>query len=163
MGSSTAAPPSHGLGRGRIIRDRTTEMPVPIIGVRRCAVYKWKPGIWFPASSSSFSGVRGSSGIGPDPVSSCRSCMNCRCCFGGPLSSGLIVLIQILPVHNQSDTRMMECVGDWLPVQNIPRWWMRRQPDGRSLVINMNSVQNIHDATTKYEAILLFALRLGLF
>ena len=70
--------PSHGLGRGRVIRDRNTVMPIPILRVRRSAVYRWKPGIWFPASSSSFSGVRGSSGVGPDPVSSCRSCMNCR-------------------------------------------------------------------------------------
>ena len=116
--------PSHGLGRGRVIRDRTTVMPIPIFGVRRSAVCRCKPGIWFPASSSSFSGVRGSSGVGPAPVSSCCSCMNCRCCSGGPASSGVIVLIQILPLHDQSDTRMMTFIGDWLPVQNIPRrWW----------------------------------------
>ena len=112
--------PSHGLGRGRIIRDQTTVMPVLILGVRRSAVYRWKPGIWFPASSSSFSGDRGSSGIGPDTVSSCRSGMNCRCCSGGPVSSGVIALIQILPLHSQSDTRMMAFIGDWLLVQNIP-------------------------------------------
>ena len=116
--------PFHGLGRGRVIRDWSTVMPVPILGVRRSAVYRWKPGIWFPASSSSFSGVHGSSGIGPDPVSLCRSCMNYRCCSGGPASSGVIILIQILPLHNQLDARMMEFIGDWLPVQNIPRrWW----------------------------------------
>ena len=85
--------PSYGLRRGQVISDWTTVMPVPILGVRRSAVYRWKPGIWFPASSSSFSGVRGSSGVGPDPVSSCLSCMNCRCCSGGPVSSGVIVLI----------------------------------------------------------------------
>ena len=116
--------PSHGLGRGRIIRDQTTVMPVPILKVRRSAGYRWKPGIWFPASSSSFSGVHGSSGIGPDQVSLCRSCMKCRCCSRGPASAGVFVLIQILPLHHQSDARMMEFIGDSLPVQNIPRrWW----------------------------------------
>ena len=117
--------PSHGLWRGWVIRVRSTVMPVQILGVRRSAVYRWKPGIWFPASSSSFfSGVRGGSGIGPDPVSSCRSCMNSKCCSGGPASSGVVVLIQILPLHNQLDARMMVFIGDLLPVYNIPRrWW----------------------------------------
>ena len=103
--------PSRGLGIGRVIRDRTAELPVPILGVRRSAVYRWKPGTWFPASSSSFSGVRGSSGV--SPVLLCRSCMNCRCFSGGSASSGMILLIQILPLHNQPDIRMLEFVGDW--------------------------------------------------
>ena len=88
--------PSHGLGGGRVIGDRTAELSVPILGVRRTAVYRWKPGIWITAPSSSVSGVRGSSGVGPAPVSSCRSCMNCKCCSGGPAPSGVIVLI---PIH----------------------------------------------------------------
>ena len=52
------------------------------------AVYRWKPGIWITAPSSSVSGVRGSSGVGPALVSSCHSCINCKCCSGGPTPSG---------------------------------------------------------------------------
>ena len=88
--------PSHGLGGGRVIEDRTAELSVLILGVRRTAVYRWKPGIWFTAQSSSVSGIRGNSGVGPAPVSSCRSCMNGKCCSGGPAPSGVIVPIPIL-------------------------------------------------------------------
>ena len=40
-------------------------MSVPILGVRRTPVYRWKPGIWLTATSPSLSGVGGSSGVGP--------------------------------------------------------------------------------------------------
>ena len=43
----------------------TAGLSVPILGVRRTPVYRWKPGIWLTAPSSSLSGVSGSSGVGP--------------------------------------------------------------------------------------------------
>ena len=105
--------PSHGLGGGWAIRTWTAESSVPILGVRRSAVYRWKPGIWITASSSSVSGLCGRSGVGPAPVSSCRLCMNCECCSGGPTPSGVIVLIPI-----------------FLP--------LLFQPEGQAFVINTN-------------------------
>ena len=62
-----------------MITDRTAESSVPILGVRLSAEYRWKPGIWITASSSSVSGLRGFSGFVPAPVPSCRSCMDCEC------------------------------------------------------------------------------------
>ena len=46
---------------GQVIRDRTAGLSVPILGIRRTAVYRWQPGIWIAASSSSVSGACGSS------------------------------------------------------------------------------------------------------
>ena len=36
-----------------MITDWTAESPVRILGVRRSAVYRWKPGIWIAASNPS--------------------------------------------------------------------------------------------------------------
>ena len=63
-GTSTADSPI-ASGEGRVIRDRTAGVSVPILGVRRTTVYRWKPGIWLAAASSSVSGAGGSSGVGP--------------------------------------------------------------------------------------------------
>ena len=43
----------------------TAGLSVPILGVQRTPVYRWKPGIWLAAASSSLSGAGGSSGVGP--------------------------------------------------------------------------------------------------
>ena len=56
--------PSNGLGGGQVIRDGTAGLSVPILRVRRTAVYRWQPGIWIAASSCSVSGACGSSGVG---------------------------------------------------------------------------------------------------
>ena len=52
---------------GQVIRDGTAGLSVPILGVRRTAVYRWQPGIWIAASSCSVSGACGSSGVSPTP------------------------------------------------------------------------------------------------
>ena len=50
-----------------VIRDRTAGLSVPILGVRKPAVYRWESSVWITASSSSVSGVRRSTGVGPAP------------------------------------------------------------------------------------------------
>ena len=62
--------PMHGVNslrgqRGQVIGDRTAGLSVPILGVRRPTFYRWQPGIWIAASSSSVSGAGGSSLVGP--------------------------------------------------------------------------------------------------
>ena len=57
--------PSYSDGGGQVVRDRTAGLSVPILGVRRTPVCRWKPGIWLAAASSSLSGAGGSSGVGP--------------------------------------------------------------------------------------------------
>ena len=52
-------------GRRQAVGNGTAGLSVPILGVRRTPVYRWKPGIWLAATSSSLSGVGGSSGVGP--------------------------------------------------------------------------------------------------
>ena len=101
-GSSTSAPPV-ASGGGRVITDWTAESSVQILGVRRSAVYRWKPGIWIATSSPSVSGLRGISGVVPAPVSSCRSCLDCDCCSEGNSFPQSDCVIQILPLHNQPD------------------------------------------------------------
>ena len=59
--------PSDGLGGRQVIGDRTAELSVPVLGVRRPAVFTWKSGIWITASSPSVSGARWRSGVGPAP------------------------------------------------------------------------------------------------
>ena len=44
----------------------------------------------------------------------------------GSASSGGIVLIRILPFLNQTDTRMLEFVGDWCQCRTFPRRWIGR-------------------------------------
>ena len=43
--------PSDDLGGRQVIGDRTAGLSVPILGVWRPAVYRWKSGIWITASS----------------------------------------------------------------------------------------------------------------
>ena len=102
-GSLTSAPPM-APGAGRMITDWTAELSVQILGVRRSAVYRWKPGIWMAASSPSVSGIRRMSGVVPAPVSSCCSCLDCECCSGGNSFPRSDCVIQILPLHNQPDS-----------------------------------------------------------
>ena len=60
----SVADPCRG-GRRQGVINETAGLSVPILGVRRTPVYRWKPGIWLTATSSSLSGVGGSSGVGP--------------------------------------------------------------------------------------------------
>ena len=64
-GPSISAPPLASGGGGQVFGDRTAGLSVPILGVRRPTFYRWQPGIWIAASSSSVSGAGGSSGVGP--------------------------------------------------------------------------------------------------
>ena len=63
--SKSDPPPPIAAAGGQVVRDRTARLSVPILGVRRTPVYRWKPGIWLAAASSSLSGAGGSSGVGP--------------------------------------------------------------------------------------------------
>ena len=106
----------------------------------RAASYMSAMCLWRPQT--------GPDDTGPVPVSLCRSCMNCKYCFSGGLAtSGVIILISIILLQDQPASRMMTFIGEWLPVQNIPRRWMRRrsiklfcfmffQPEGQVLVMN---------------------------
>ena len=60
----------------------TAELSVQILGVRRSAVYRWKPGIRIAAASNSVPGQRRMSGVVPSPVSACRSCLDFEYCSG---------------------------------------------------------------------------------
>ena len=55
------------FGGGPVIRDRTAGLSIPILGVRRPAVFGCESSVWPAASSSSVSGVRRSTGVGPAP------------------------------------------------------------------------------------------------
>ena len=52
-------------GKRQVVGIGTAGLSVPFLGVRRTPVYRWKPGIWLTATSSSLSGVSRSSGVGP--------------------------------------------------------------------------------------------------
>ena len=56
--------PCHG-GESQGSQIGAAGLSVQILGVRRTSVYRWKPGIWLTAPSSSLPGVSGSSGVGP--------------------------------------------------------------------------------------------------
>ena len=71
--------PIRGTKRG----DTSSPRYVQILGVRRSAVYRWKPGIWFAAASYSVPGRRIMSGVAPAPVSPCRSRSDYEYCSGG--------------------------------------------------------------------------------
>ena len=53
--------------------DTSSPRYVQILGVRRSAVYRWKPCIWFAAASYLVPGRRRMSGVAPAPVSPCCS------------------------------------------------------------------------------------------
>ena len=63
---------THDPGGGRVITLWTAESSVQILGVRRSAVFRWKPGIWMAAAFYS-GGNRRMSGVAPAPVSACHS------------------------------------------------------------------------------------------
>ena len=50
--------------RGTKRDDTSSPCYAQILGVRRSAVFRWKPGIWLTATSSSLSGASGGSGVG---------------------------------------------------------------------------------------------------
>ena len=81
----------------------TAESSVQILGVRRSAVFRWKPGIWIAAASYSVPGQRRISGVVPAPVSACRSCLDYECCSGGISLPRRDCVIQIIPLHKQPD------------------------------------------------------------
>ena len=96
--------------------DTSTPRYVQILGVRRSAVYRWKPGIWFAAASYSVPGRRRVSGVAPAPVSPCRSRSDNEYCSGGISLPRSDCVIQLLPLSYQLDgysyDLMMEFVGD---------------------------------------------------
>ena len=98
-------------------RDDTSTPPyLQILGVRRSAVYRWKPGIWFAATSCSVPGHLSMPGVAPAPVSLCRSRSDYEYCSGGISLPRSDCVIQLLPLSYQLDgysyDLMMEFVGD---------------------------------------------------
>ena len=82
--------------------DTSTPCYVQILGVRRFAVYRWKPGIWFAAASYSVPGRRRMSGVAPAQVLPCRSRSDYEYCSGGislPRSDCVIQLLPLLPTR----------------------------------------------------------------
>ena len=61
---------------GRGITVWTAESSVQMLGVRRSAVFRWKPGIRIAATSYSAPRQRRMSGVVPSPVSACHSCLD---------------------------------------------------------------------------------------
>ena len=55
------------FGGRPVIRDRSAGLSVPILGVRRPVNIGWESSVWLAASSSSVSGVRRRTGVGPTP------------------------------------------------------------------------------------------------
>ena len=96
--------------------DTSTLRYVQILGVRRSAVYRWKPGIWFATASYSVPGHRRMSGVAPAPVSPCRSRLDYEYGSGGISLPRSDCIIQLLPLSHQLDgysyDLMMEFVGD---------------------------------------------------
>ena len=86
---------------GRTRRDDT--------GVRRSAVCRWKPGIWFAATCYSVPGRRRMSGVAPAPVSPCRSRSDYEYYYGGISLPRSDCVIQLLPhsLTNSTVTRMI--------------------------------------------------------
>ena len=99
----------------RIRRDESgSPRYAQILGVRRSAVFLWKPGIGMAASSFSALRQRGMSGVVPSPVSLCRLCLDW---ITVPYILLLGCVIQILHLRNQLDgypyDRIIEFVGGW--------------------------------------------------
>ena len=99
-------------------RDHTSSPRyVQILGVRRSAVYRWKPGIWFAAASYSVPGRRMMSGVAPAPVSLCHSRSDYEYCSGGVSLPRSVCVTQLRLLHNHLDgypyDLMIGFVGDW--------------------------------------------------
>ena len=79
-------------GGRRVTTAWTAESFMQILGVRRSAVFRWKPGLRIAAASYSGPGRRKMSGVAPAPVLVCRSLTHYVyvCCFGG-IEVGVIV------------------------------------------------------------------------
>ena len=86
-------------------------------GVRRSAVYRWKPGLWIAAASYSGPGHRRMSGDALAPVSACRSRSDYEYCSGGISLPQSDCVVQLLLLHYQLDgypyDLMIEYAGDW--------------------------------------------------
>ena len=100
-------------GGGRVSTVWTAESSMQILGVRRSAVYRWKPGLCIAAAS--YSGRVVARCL--EPVSACRSRSDYVCCSRGIGLPRSDCVIQLLPLHNQLDgypyDQMIEFVGDW--------------------------------------------------
>ena len=77
----------------RRIRSDETSSPryAQVLGVRRSAVFRWKPGLRIVAASYSGPGRCKISGVAPAPVSVCCSHSEYVCCSGGIAYLGVIV------------------------------------------------------------------------
>ena len=53
--------------------DTTSPRNIQILGIRRSAVYRWKPGLCIAAATYSGTGRRNMSGVAPAPVLACRT------------------------------------------------------------------------------------------
>ena len=78
-------------GGGRVTTLWTAESLMRLLGVRRSAVFRWKPGLRIVAASYSGPGRRKISGVALAPVSVCCSHSDYVCCSGGIAYLGVIV------------------------------------------------------------------------
>ena len=100
-GSSTSAAPVTPRKDGSLPSECIAELSVQILGVRRSAVFQWKPGIRIATSSYSALRQRRMSGVIPSPVLACRTRLDsdyCSC----PLD-----------LDGDPDDLMIEFVGGW--------------------------------------------------
>ena len=88
-------------GGGQVITVGSAELSAQILGVRRSAVFRWKPGIRIATSSYSALRQRRMSGVIPSPILVCRSHLDLDYCS--------------CPLELDGDPYdlMMEFVGDW--------------------------------------------------
>ena len=110
-------------GGGQVTILWTAESLMRLLGVRRSAVYRWKPGLRIAAASCSGPGRRKTSGVAPAPVSVCCSHSEYVCYCGGATVPRSDCVIQLLLLHKQLDSDpydlMMEFVGGWCFALNI--------------------------------------------
>ena len=98
----------------RIRRDETSSPRyAQVLGVRRSAVFRWKPGIGMAASSYSDICQRGMSGVIPSPVSVCRFCLEWTTVLCIPILGGVIQIHLRDQLDGYSFDRIMEFVGGW--------------------------------------------------
>ena len=91
-------------GGGRVTTVWTAESFVQILGVRRSAVYRWKPGLCVAAAPYSGPGRCKMSGVALAPVSVCCSRSHYVWCFGGIKLPQSDCVIQLLPLRKQLDS-----------------------------------------------------------
>ena len=104
-------------GGGRVRTVWTAESFMQILGVRRSAVYRWKPGLCIAAASYSGQGRHNMPGVAPAPVSAYRSRSDYEYCSGGISLPRSDCVVQLLLLHYQLNgypyDLMIEFVGDW--------------------------------------------------